>query len=98
MGATSPATCDGPPQLNRTKTKDNATNGVKMDKEELNLRMELTLCRSILNSIEKEYRKSTRGQKVLPKCQLHLDLLKQHQLELTEQPDREDLTNDRRGN
>ena len=69
-----------------------------MDQFEMEMRMELELCKVILNAIERRHNKSLRSQKVVPRCQKHLEILRQHQLELTEQPDREDLTNDRRGN
>ena len=53
-----------------------------MDQFELDMRLELTLCRSILNSIERNYNKSLRGQKVVSRSQKHLEILRDHQLEL----------------
>jgi len=38
-----------------------------MDREEVNLRIELELCRVILNSIELSHKKSLRSQKVVAK-------------------------------
>jgi hypothetical protein len=64
------------------------------DSVETELRMELTLCRAILNAIEQKHKESLRSQKVIPKCQKHLEILRQHQLEFNEHFDREDLTND----
>jgi len=38
-----------------------------MDREELNLRIELELCRTILSAIERRHKKSLRSQKVVAK-------------------------------
>lgn len=56
-----------------------------MDQFERECRMELQLCKVILSAIERRHNKSLRSQKVYPKCQKHLEILRHHQLELLNQ-------------
>ncbi len=53
-----------------------------MDRFEYEMRMELQFCRAILDFIEKRHNQSLRGQRIIPRCHKHLEILQDHQLEL----------------